>query len=77
MHTPEEMGTDDFQANRSPDRYYRTPPLKGLWTHQKGGFYHDRRYATLREVIDHYGGLFPLGLAQQEIDDLTEYLKSL
>jgi mono/diheme cytochrome c family protein len=77
MHTPEEMGIDDFQANRSPDRYYRTPPLKGLWTHQKGGFYHDGRYATLREVVDHYGGLFPLGLAQQEINDLIEYLKSL
>jgi hypothetical protein len=77
MHTPEEIGTDDFQANRSPDRHYRTPPLKGLWTHQTGGFYHDGCYATLRAVVDHYGGLFALGLTQQEIDDLIEYLKSL
>jgi hypothetical protein len=78
MHTPEEMGTDDFQANRSPDRHYRTAPLKGLWTHMQGGFYHDGRYPTLRAVVDHYGGLFGnLGLTQQEIDDLIEYLKSL
>jgi len=78
MHTPEEIGTDDFQANRSPDRHYRTAPLKGLWTHIKGGFYHDGRYSTLRAVVDHYGGLFGnLGLTQQEIDDLIEYLKSL
>jgi cytochrome c peroxidase len=78
MHTPEEMGTDDFQANRSPDRHYRTAPLKGLWTHTKGGFYHDGRYPTLRALIDHYGGLFgDLDLTEEEINDLIEYLKSL
>jgi hypothetical protein len=33
MHTPDEIGIDDFQANRAPDRRYRTSPLKGLWTH--------------------------------------------
>ncbi|HXS00278.1 MAG TPA: hypothetical protein VN724_06900, partial [Pyrinomonadaceae bacterium] len=51
MHTPEEIGIDDFQAKRSPDERYRTAPLKGLWTHQKGGFYHDGRFSTLREVV--------------------------
>ena len=35
MHTPEEIGIDDFQAERSPDRRYRTAPLRGLWTHRK------------------------------------------
>jgi hypothetical protein len=38
MHTPEEIGIDSFQADRSPDERYRTAPLKGLWTHSKGGF---------------------------------------
>lgn len=46
MHTAAEMGIDDFQANRSPDKRYRTAPLKGLWAHQKGGFFHDGRFAT-------------------------------
>ena len=37
LHTAAEIGIDDFQANRGPDRRYRTSPLKGLWTHQRGG----------------------------------------
>ena len=63
LHTPEEIGIDSFQADRSPERAYRTAPLKGLWTHTKGGFYHDGRFRTLREVIDHYDRTFGLGLA--------------
>jgi hypothetical protein len=38
LHTPEEICIDAFQADRSPDRRYRTSPLTGLWTHTKGGF---------------------------------------
>jgi cytochrome c peroxidase len=56
---------------------YRTAPLAGLWSHQKGGFYHDGRFATLRDVIEHYDGFFKLGLTDQEKRDLGEYLKSL
>lgn len=77
MHTPAEIGIDSFQADRSPDRRYRTSPLKGLWTHQKGGFYHDGRFATLLDVINHYNALFSLGLSDQQKADLVEYLKSL
>jgi len=77
MHTPEEIGIDDFQAKRSPDERYRTSPLKGLWTHQKGGFYHDGRFATLRDVIEHYNTFFNTNLTEQQKVDLVEYLKSL
>jgi cytochrome c2 len=77
LHTPAEIGIDDFQANRAPDHRYRTAPLKGLWTHQKGGFYHDGRFATLPDVVGHYNAVFGLGLAEAEINDLIEYLKSL
>lgn len=77
MHTPEEIGIDDFQAKRSPDERYRTAPLKGLWTHQKGGFYHDGRFATLRDVIEHYNAFFSTNLTEQQKSDLVEYLKSL
>lgn len=77
MHTPAEIGIDDFQANRSPDKRYRTSPLKGLWTHQKGGFYHDGRFATLRDVVEHYNTFFNLTLTVQEKSDLLEFLKSL
>jgi hypothetical protein len=77
MHTAEEIGIDDFQASRSPDRRYRTAPLRGLFTHEKGGFFHDGRFATLRDVVDHYDGAFGLQLGEQEKNDLVEYLKSL
>ncbi len=77
LHTPAEIGIDDFQANRSPDHRYRTAPLKGLWTHQKGGFYHDGRFATLRDVVDHYNAFFELRLTEREIKDLIQYLLSL
>jgi hypothetical protein len=77
LHKAEEIGIDDFQAKRSPDERYRTAPLKGLWTHMKGGFYHDGRFATLSDVIDHYNQQFSLGLTEGEKKDLEEYLKSL
>jgi cytochrome c5 len=77
MHTPEEIGIDDFQAKRSPDERYRTAPLKGLWTHQKGGFYHDGRFTTLRDVVEHYNTFLGTNLSEQQKVDLVEYLKSL
>jgi cytochrome c2 len=77
MHTPEEIGVDDFHANRGPDKRYRTSPLKGLWTHTKGGFFHDGRFATLLDVVNHYDQWFGLGLRDQQKSDLVEYLKSL
>jgi cytochrome c peroxidase len=56
---------------------YRTAPLAGLWTHQKGGFYHDGRFATLRDVLEHYNSFFKLALTEQQKVELIEYLKSL
>jgi mono/diheme cytochrome c family protein len=77
LHTPDEIGIDAFQADRSPDGRYRTAPLKGLWAHQKGGFYHDGRFATLGDVVDHYDAHFGLGLTPDEKTALAEFLKSL
>jgi mono/diheme cytochrome c family protein len=77
LHAPEEVGVDSFQADRSPTHKYRTAPLAGLWTHQKGGFYHDGRFATLNDVIEHYDTHSKLELTPQEKADLVQYLKSL
>ncbi len=77
MHTGAEIGVDDFQSGRSPDGRYRTTPLKGLFTRQKGGFYHDGRFANYAAVIDHYDGVLRLGLDSREKADLQEFLKSL
>jgi len=77
LHTPAQIGVDAFQAERSPTHMYRTAPLAGLWTHQKGGFYHDGRFATLKDVLEHYDRHFKLGLSEREKTELVEYLKSL
>jgi hypothetical protein len=77
MHTGEEIGIDNFQADRAPDHRYRTTPLKGVWARAKGGFYHDGRYPTLLSVVQHYNQTFNLRLTDSEMSDLVEYLKSL
>jgi hypothetical protein len=77
MHLPEEIGIDDFQAQRAPDGRYRTAPLRGLWTHGKGGYYHDGRFATLADVINHYNRFLGLGLTATERTELEQYLRSL
>jgi hypothetical protein len=77
MHTASEIGIDDFQAKRAPDERYRTSPLRGLWTHTQGGFYHDGRFPTLAAVIEHYDSFLHLGLSSAERHDLEQYLRSL
>jgi hypothetical protein len=76
-HKASEIGIDDFQANRAPDNSYRTTPLRGLFAHMKRGFYHDGRFATLLDVVNHYDSFKKLGLTEQEKNDLVEYMKSL
>jgi mono/diheme cytochrome c family protein len=77
LHTPQEIGIDDFQSSRSPTKMYRTTPLRGLWSHQKGGFYHDGRFQTLDEVVSHYDQHLQLKLTDAERKELVEFLKSL
>jgi cytochrome c peroxidase len=90
IHTPAEIHIDEFQADRAPAfvigdakgnpvvvHGYRTAPLKGLWAHQKGGFFHDGRFATLGDVVNHYNTSFNLGLTAQEKSDLVQYLLSI
>jgi hypothetical protein len=80
LHKAEDIGIDDFQAKRSPDGRYRTAPLRALWDTKKihkGGFYHDGRFATLQDVVNHYDNHLSLKLNDQEKRDLIEYLKSI
>jgi hypothetical protein len=77
MHTAAEIGIDVFQAARAPDQRYRTSPLRGLFAHAKGGYYHDGRFATLADVVAHYDATFSLGLTAAETADLVAFLTSL
>jgi hypothetical protein len=81
LHTPAEVGIDSFQADRAPDHRYRTAALAGRLfnrkTDQGRGFYHDGRFKSLLEVVNHYNDFMHLGLSQQQKNDLIEYLKSI
>ena len=77
LHAPAEVCVDAFQANRAPDRRYRTSPIGAIFTHVKGGFFHDGRFPTLNAVVDHYNTCFNLGLTASQKTDLVQYLLSL
>ncbi len=78
LRTPEEIGIDDFEADRSPTEMYRTPPLRGVFIKSEGqGFFHDGRFNTLNDVVTHYDNHFDLELTDSEQNDLVEYLKAL
>jgi hypothetical protein len=85
-HKPADLRIDSFQADRSPDRSYKTMNLAGIFVRErglfmrpenKGRFYHDGRFKTLLDVVDSYDARFGLGLSPPEKSDLVEYLKSL
>lgn len=77
LHAPADVCIDSFQANRAPDMKHRTAPLGALFTHMKGGFYHDGRFPALNAVVDHYNTCMHLDLMDSEKSDLIQYLLSL
>jgi len=74
---PTTIGVDSFHADRSPNHGYRIPPLRGIFTRERGGFFHDGRFATLADVVGHFNTQFNLALSAAEQADLVQFLKSL
>ncbi len=62
-------------ALRSATKRYRTAPLAGVWQHAP--YFHDGSAATLEDVVTTYDTRLALGLTQQEIRDVAQYLRSL
>jgi hypothetical protein len=80
LHKGSEIGIDSFQADRGPERSYVTTPLRALFDTDKihkGGFYHDGRFATLADVVEHYDRVLKLKLSPDQKRDLIEYLRSI
>jgi hypothetical protein len=73
---PAAICIDSFAADRGPDGTYTIAPLQALFTRSKRGFYHDGRFKSLPDVVDHYDSCFKLGLSGQQKSDLVQYLKS-
>jgi len=77
LRDPSEINIDGVLANRFPSGQYRTTPLRGLLTKEKGGYFHDGRFETLSDVINHYDDSFTLELTDAEKSDLEQYLNAL
>jgi len=78
LHAPGDSAAEPESpsyASRSATGMYRTSPLKGVWQHAP--YFHDGSAATLEDVGRAYDERRGLGLTEQEISDLAQYLKSL
>jgi hypothetical protein len=75
LHSPTEDGTNPEYALRSATKMYRTTPLRALALHPP--YFHDGSAATLLDVVNHYNGLFSLGLTDQQKADLVQYLNGI
>jgi hypothetical protein len=73
---PSQICIDAFAADRGPDGTYTIAPLQALFTRSKRGFYHDGRFKTLLDVVNHYDSCFDLNLSARQKSDLVQYLKS-
>jgi mono/diheme cytochrome c family protein len=71
---PEPGGAPSY-ASRSATKQYRAAPLRGVWQHAP--YFHNGSAATLKDVVTAYNARKSLGLNGGQVNDLTEYLKSL
>jgi mono/diheme cytochrome c family protein len=71
---PEPNGAPSY-ASRSATKQYRTAPLRGLWQHPP--YFHNGIAATLEDVVRTYNVRKSLGMSDEQIADLAQYLKSL
>ena len=71
---PEPDGAPSY-ASRSATKQYRTAPLHGLWQHAP--YFHNGSAATLEDVARTYNNRRSLGMSENQVADLAQYLKSL
>ena len=50
---------------------------RGCGRTRRAGFYHDGRFATLPDVVNHYDAQLKLNLSSAQKNDLVEYLKGI
>jgi RoxA-like, cytochrome c-like len=75
LHLPGETGMNSAYAERTTTKRYRTTPLRALWQHAP--YFHDGSAPTLRDVVEHYNAFLRLGLTEDQMRDLVEFLKSI
>jgi cytochrome c peroxidase len=80
-----DLGRYNVTKDKEDKGRFKTPSLRN-WKGREP-FLHDGRFATLRDVIEHYNELpeetagqpevDPLGLSEQEIEDLLAFMETL
>jgi hypothetical protein len=61
--------------NQNSNKDSKNEPARTLG--ERGGFYHNGRFVTMRDVIENYDTFLNPSLTAQQKIDLVAYLKSL
>jgi cytochrome c peroxidase len=69
------LGASDSAVPNALDDGEETPTLLG--TRETAPYFHDGRFATLRDVVQWFDAAYRLGLTANERDDLTTYLEAV
>jgi hypothetical protein len=74
-HMPSAAFVDHRQHNVGSGGIYKTPTL--LNADFNAPYFHDGRFDNYSQVIDHFNGVFDLGLTARDRDDLAAYLTAI
>jgi Di-haem cytochrome c peroxidase len=74
-HVPSGAFVDHLQHDVGSGGLYKTPTL--LNANFNAPYFHDARYDTFDQVIDHFDRVYALGLSAQDRGDLIAYLRAV
>ena len=74
-HQPAEAFVDHRQHDVGSGGLYKTPTLRNA--NFNAPYFHDGRFDTYEQVVDHFNRTFSLGLSARDQADLTAYLKAI
>jgi cytochrome c peroxidase len=74
-HPPAGGFVDHLQHDVGSDGLHKTPTL--LNANFNAPYFHDGRYDSFDQVVDHFDGVYELGLSAQDRGDLVAYLRAV
>jgi cytochrome c peroxidase len=74
-HVPSGAFVDHLQHDVGSGGFYKTPTLRNA--NFNAPYFHDARYDTFDQVVDHFDRVYGLGLSAQDRGDLVAYLHAV